>query len=266
MDWNLPLSIDGAAGKSLTWRLKMFLGHFDARVFLTETAFVDVGAGSLDCELRVNMVRDSFSGRLGTIGRFCAVGSCDIMAFGEHANDRPLNMGLSGTPLFNSMLAQNGSRWALETGPFFVGSGTVISNGAKVLPGRRIGVGSVVGAGAIVAKDIGDYGIYGGVPARLLKGRNRFAPWWDFHPAYMAELLAENALDAAAERSDGHRYWEHRPRLVYRRDANKELNLLGVVDGEQIAPIAEQPDAVRQYIAQAMGDGPYVWWSDPWST
>ena len=45
--------------------------------------------------------------------------------------------------------------------------------GARViiLPGRRIGRGSVIGAGAVITKDVPPYAVVGGNPARVLKYR-----------------------------------------------------------------------------------------------
>lgn len=41
----------------------------------------------------------------------------------------------------------------------------------KIMPGLRIAKGSIIGAGAVLTKDTEDYGIYGGVPAKLIKKR-----------------------------------------------------------------------------------------------
>lgn len=40
-----------------------------------------------------------------------------------------------------------------------------------ILKGVTIGKGSVIAAGAVVTKDVGEYEIWGGVPARRLKNR-----------------------------------------------------------------------------------------------
>ena len=47
--------------------------------------------------------------------------------------------------------------------------------GARVMimPGKRIGQGSVLAAGAIVTKDVDAYSIVGGNPAKLLKTRRQ---------------------------------------------------------------------------------------------
>ncbi len=46
-----------------------------------------------------------------------------------------------------------------------------IGTGAVVLPGIRIGKGAIIGAGAVVNKDIPEYAIAAGVPAKVIKYR-----------------------------------------------------------------------------------------------
>jgi hypothetical protein len=56
------------------------------------------------------------------------------------------------------------------------------------MPGVRIGIGAVVGSGAVVTKDVGDYEIAVGVPARVIRKRFDGATiekllriaWWDW--------------------------------------------------------------------------------------
>lgn len=43
-----------------------------------------------------------------------------------------------------------------------------IGTNATVLPGVTIGVGALVGAGAVVTKDVPDYAVVAGVPARVI--------------------------------------------------------------------------------------------------
>jgi acetyltransferase-like isoleucine patch superfamily enzyme len=46
-----------------------------------------------------------------------------------------------------------------------------IGRNAVIMPGIRIGTGSIVGAGAVVTKDVEPYSIIGGVPAKLIRKR-----------------------------------------------------------------------------------------------
>jgi acetyltransferase-like isoleucine patch superfamily enzyme len=53
-----------------------------------------------------------------------------------------------------------------------IGHDAWIGGNAVITPGcRRIGIGSVVGAGAVVTKEVPDFAVVGGVPARILKMR-----------------------------------------------------------------------------------------------
>jgi len=50
-----------------------------------------------------------------------------------------------------------------------IGKGSLILVGAIILPGVKIGEGVVVSAGAVVTKDVPDYTIVGGNPAKVIK-------------------------------------------------------------------------------------------------
>lgn len=53
--------------------------------------------------------------------------------------------------------------------PVHIGEAAWIGAGATILPGVRIGRHAVVGAGSIVTKDVPDYGVAVGNPARVIK-------------------------------------------------------------------------------------------------
>jgi acetyltransferase-like isoleucine patch superfamily enzyme len=59
----------------------------------------------------------------------------------------------------------------VEFAPVVIGDGCDVGVGAVILPGVRIGVGAQVGAGAVVAKDVADYAVVAGVPARVIRAR-----------------------------------------------------------------------------------------------
>ena len=52
-----------------------------------------------------------------------------------------------------------------------VGDDVWIGHGVTILPGVNIGKGCIIGAGAVVNKDLPDYSIAVGVPAKVIKSR-----------------------------------------------------------------------------------------------
>ena len=60
-------------------------------------------------------------------------------------------------------------RQVLTCKPIHIKKGAWIGAGASVLPGVTIGEYAIVGAGAIVTKDVGDYEVAVGIPAKTVK-------------------------------------------------------------------------------------------------
>jgi acetyltransferase-like isoleucine patch superfamily enzyme len=88
-----------------------------------------------------------------------------------------------------------------------VGADAWIGAGAVVIAGLRIGHGAVVAAGAVVTRDVADYEIVGGVPARRI--RMRFdddivqrllkLQWWEWPPALIKKHIEYFRLPLTAE-------------------------------------------------------------------
>jgi acetyltransferase-like isoleucine patch superfamily enzyme len=66
----------------------------------------------------------------------------------------------------------NDSGFATKGGPIVIEDYAWISFRATVLPGVRIGRGAVVAANAVVTKDVPEYAIVAGVPARVVGERS----------------------------------------------------------------------------------------------
>jgi len=60
-------------------------------------------------------------------------------------------------------------RQVLTCKPILIKKGAWIGAGASILPGVSIGKYAIVGAGAIVTKDVPDYGVAVGIPAKIVK-------------------------------------------------------------------------------------------------
>jgi acetyltransferase-like isoleucine patch superfamily enzyme len=62
-------------------------------------------------------------------------------------------------------------RTDLDIAPVRIGAWADIGVNAVILPGVTIGKGAIVGAGAIVTRDVADFDIVAGVPARVIRSR-----------------------------------------------------------------------------------------------
>jgi len=63
-------------------------------------------------------------------------------------------------------------RWSREAvaKPVTIGDGVWVGARATILPGVTIGEGTIIAAGAVVTKDCAPWSVYGGVPARRIRG------------------------------------------------------------------------------------------------
>jgi acetyltransferase-like isoleucine patch superfamily enzyme len=57
----------------------------------------------------------------------------------------------------------------LKYAPIVIKDGAHIGIGSIIMPGVTIGKGSVIGAGSVVTRDVPDYSLALGVPAKVVK-------------------------------------------------------------------------------------------------
>ncbi len=137
---------------------------------------VNVGAHSYGC---FDPVRFPPGTR---IGRYVSVGPHVAAYRRNHPMDR-----LSLHPYFYRPVLGARDGADVDTAPLDIDAGSWLGANVIILPGcRRIGRGAVVAAGAVLTRDVPDYAIVGGNPARRI--RYRFSPeaiaaadatrWW----------------------------------------------------------------------------------------
>lgn len=125
------------------------------------------------------------------IGKFCSIASGVKINLPNHPIDY-----ISTHPLFYSKNYKQYNK--LESSKFNelykveIGNDVWIGENSIILTGVKIGNGAVVAAGAIVNRDVPDYAIVGGIPAKVIKYRFTLEEittllkykWWDL-PLYI---------------------------------------------------------------------------------
>lgn len=144
---------------------------------------------------------------LESVGAFCSINKTALIGMTNHPTTlisthtflynphRLVGEGIPNDLLDVRDLVDN----ALYTknGKITIGNDVWIGAGTIILPSVKIGNGAIIAAGAVVNRDVPDYAVVGGVPARIIK--YRFSPeeidilnrvkWWDWPD----DQIAENA-------------------------------------------------------------------------
>ena len=104
-----------------------------------------------------------YIGRMVQINAYESVTIGDNVVFADrvYISDASHNYDDKDTPIID-----NGTGFY---GPVYIHSGAWIGIGACIMPGVTIGKNAIIGANAVVTKDVLDYNIVGGVPAKVIK-------------------------------------------------------------------------------------------------
>ena len=80
-----------------------------------------------------------------------------------------------------------------ERKQIIIGNDVWIGNRVTILDGVIVGNGAVIAAGAVVTKDVPPYAIVGGVPAKVIKFREKqiHTDWWNLPPKEVLEKIRE---------------------------------------------------------------------------
>jgi acetyltransferase-like isoleucine patch superfamily enzyme len=143
---------------------------------------------------------------LASVGAFCSINFHSLIGMANHPttlitthpflyySGKTIGNGIPNDLLEKHQLADLKSYKKNEK--IVIGSDVWIGAGTVILPSVKIGNGAIIAAGAIVTKDVPDYAIVAGVPAKVIK--YRFTPeevsilnrvkWWDWPDEKIAEM------------------------------------------------------------------------------
>ncbi|MEY4194279.1 MAG: hypothetical protein RLZZ226_647 [Pseudomonadota bacterium] len=158
-----------------------------------------------------------------SIGRYVSIGPNVQMGWGNHPLDwlstSPLQYqdrrevincgsGFRGGALFQqySRFSSRTTRPPATVQPIEVGSDVWVGFGAFIKPGIRIGHGAVIGGQAVVTRDVPDYAIVAGNPARVKRMRFDDAmierllrlAWWQY-PVWQLRDVPFDRIEQAVE-------------------------------------------------------------------
>ena len=105
------------------------------------------------------------------IGSYCSIGAkVEFFLGGNHRTDwfTTFPFGHIHTNVFNN---STGEGHPTTNGDIVIGNDVWIGMGAKIMSGVRVGDGAVVAANSVVVKDVPEYTIVGGNPAKIIKKR-----------------------------------------------------------------------------------------------
>ena len=112
-------------------------------------------------------------GKMNRIGCDNKIVIEDDVLFAPHVHISDRNHGFEdiNTPISRQKVVSKGA--------VVIGAETWLGFGCQVMSGVKIGRHCVIAAGAVVVKDVPDYSVVGGNPARILKKFNQITNKWE---------------------------------------------------------------------------------------
>lgn len=138
------------------------------------------------------------------IGKYCSIANEVKVIVGNH----PTKKFVSTHPAFYSNLGQGGytycnknyydeNKYVSENYYVEIGNDVWIGADVSILNGVKIGDGVIIGANSLVTKNLDDYGVYAGIPAKKIN--ERFSPdqvdfltsfqWWNQKEEWISDNI-----------------------------------------------------------------------------
>ena len=149
----------------LLWGVAFVPSHYFRRFFYRLFG-MRIGRGSsIHMAISVYNCGGISIGKDSIIGEWCTLDGRDNLTIGDHVDIA------TGVMIYNAEHDINDPNFKPISAPVEIGDYVFIGPRAIILPGVKIGRGAVVGAGAVVTKDVEEFTIVGGVPAKEIGQR-----------------------------------------------------------------------------------------------
>lgn len=161
--------------------------YFGKNVRIVNPQYIDMGGQVFiddDVELCVNKTMPGVTpkllignrvhfGKMNRIGCDNRIIIEDDVLFAPHVHISDRNHG------FENIHIPISRQKVTSKGPVVIGAETWLGFGCQVMSGVKIGRHCVIAAGTIVVKDVPDYSVVGGNPAKILKKYNQITNKWE---------------------------------------------------------------------------------------
>lgn len=154
--------------------LLRWVGHIPSHIIrnaLYKAAGIKMGRGStFHMWASFYLPKNITVGKDTILGDHLFLDGRDTITIGDHVDIA------SRVMIYNSEHDLTADDFVATYGKVTIGDYVFIGPRAIILPGVTIGTGAVVAAGAVVTKDVDDFAIVGGVPAKVIGERKNKKP------------------------------------------------------------------------------------------
>ncbi len=151
--------------------LMAWSGHIPSHHFrrlIYRLGGMEIGKGSaIHTEAKFYNVKNIVIGQDSIIGEGAVLDGRAKLTIGDHVDMA------SEVMVYNCEHDVNDKNFSAVCAPVEIGDYVFIGPRAIILPGVKLGKGAVVAAGAVVTKDVPEFKIVGGVPAKEIGERSR---------------------------------------------------------------------------------------------